>query len=428
VALVASTFISSVLISCKYESAFKLFLVHINLGNYWINPIRQSQCSDPRILVESSYSNVQFEFSRHSEFELCPEESPFINQDLSDSEFRFENISRFDSETGVNKPIGCQARQRTAVIVPYRNRPDQLEILINHLNPILQLQQLEYQIFIVNQEENTTFSRARLMNAGVQYLENNKNYTWDCYVFHDVDLLIESPKGLYKCLEKYPRHLSSSIDKYHYTVPWNGIVGGAMAFTPDQFRKVNGYSNEYWGWGCEDDDMFVRIVHSCYNLEQADNNFYRYKMIIHAYEKSYKGDSEINDYFRFTLATTAHTRQNIDGMSNLDVITKLSSSLPNRTFVSAWIGSPDGNIRIELENKYQNELKTENTTCMELTPVLFLFSVHLLAFTVILSLARYMRQQWSVSQTESKFPYEKIDPEKASLHSFDSSLSFEKSQ
>lgn len=53
-----------------------------------------------------------------------------------------------------------------------------------------------------------------------------------------------------------------------------------MAFTPDQFRKVNGYSNEYWGWGCEDDDMFVRIVHSCYNLEQADNNFYRYKMII----------------------------------------------------------------------------------------------------------------------------------------------------
>ena len=61
------------------------------------------------------------------------------------------------------------------------------------------------------------------MNAGVQFLEKSANYTWDCYVFHDVDLLVESPKGLYKCLDKYPRHLSSSIDKYHYTVPWNGM-------------------------------------------------------------------------------------------------------------------------------------------------------------------------------------------------------------
>ena len=28
----------------------------------------------------------------------------------------------------------------------------------------------------------------------------------------------------------------------------------------EQFRKVNGFSNQYWGWGGEDDDFYLRIV------------------------------------------------------------------------------------------------------------------------------------------------------------------------
>ena len=57
--------------------------------------------------------------------------------------FPVENL-----EKGYNKPIGCIARQRTAVIVPYRNREDQLKILLAHLNPILQRQQIDYQVSI----------------------------------------------------------------------------------------------------------------------------------------------------------------------------------------------------------------------------------------------------------------------------------------
>ena len=60
-------------------------------------------------------------------------------------------------------------------------------------------------------------------------------------------------------------------DKYRYTVPWLGITGGVMAFTQPQYEAVNGFSNEYWGWGCEDDDMFVRIVDSCLHLEQGES-------------------------------------------------------------------------------------------------------------------------------------------------------------
>ena len=60
-----------------------------------------------------------------------------------------------------------------AIIVPYRNRPTQLESLLDHLNPILERQQLEFQVFIVNQLEDGTFNRAKLMNAGVKYLKDS---------------------------------------------------------------------------------------------------------------------------------------------------------------------------------------------------------------------------------------------------------------
>ena len=47
----------------------------------------------------------------------------------------------------VNEPVECVARQRTAIIIPYRNRAEQLAELLAHLNPILKRQQIEYQVF-----------------------------------------------------------------------------------------------------------------------------------------------------------------------------------------------------------------------------------------------------------------------------------------
>jgi len=37
------------------------------------------------------------------------------------------------------------------------------------------------------------------------------------------------------------------------------IFGGVSALSSDHMRAVNGYSNQFWGWGGEDDDMSLRL-------------------------------------------------------------------------------------------------------------------------------------------------------------------------
>lgn len=51
---------------------------------------------------------------------------------------------------------------------------------------------------------DVTFNRAKLLNIG--YLEALKDYNWDCFIFHDVDLVPENDHNLYVC-DTQPKHL-----------------------------------------------------------------------------------------------------------------------------------------------------------------------------------------------------------------------------
>lgn len=52
---------------------------------------------------------------------------------------------------GRYRPAGCEPRSRTAIIVPHRAREQHLRLLLYHLHPFLQRQQLAYGIYVVHQ-------------------------------------------------------------------------------------------------------------------------------------------------------------------------------------------------------------------------------------------------------------------------------------
>ena len=46
----------------------------------------------------------------------------------------------------------------------------------------------------------------------------------------------------------------------HFRLPRQSHFGGVSALKTEQFRKVNGMSNMFFGWGGEDDDLSTRFV------------------------------------------------------------------------------------------------------------------------------------------------------------------------
>jgi hypothetical protein len=40
----------------------------------------------------------------------------------------------------------------------------------------------------------------------------------------------------------------------------NHYFSGAVSIRKEQIHAANGFSNEYWGWGKEDDDFFFRLL------------------------------------------------------------------------------------------------------------------------------------------------------------------------
>ena len=57
-------------------------------------------------------------------------------------------------------------------------------------------------------------------------------------------------------------HITLSWASFHngnfYRLPYPQIFGGVSAIKKDHFEKINGFSNLYFGWGGEDDDMYKR--------------------------------------------------------------------------------------------------------------------------------------------------------------------------
>ena len=137
---------------------------------------------------------------------------------------------------------------------------------------------IHYRIYIVHQADNKKFNRASLLNVG--FKESLKDFLWTCFIFHDVDHLPENIENLYTCPDQ-PRLMAVAVDKWNYTTLYQAYFGGVVAIRREQFEAINGVSNQFWGWGGEDDDMRRRIVRTGLNITKADNKVASYTTIKH---------------------------------------------------------------------------------------------------------------------------------------------------
>ena len=77
--------------------------------------------------------------------------------------------------------------------------------------------------------------------------------------------------------------MSVAVDKFKYKLPYKGLFGGVSAMTVDQFKIVNGFSNQYWGWGGEDDDMAKRLKRNNLTITRYKPDIARWDLILLGY-------------------------------------------------------------------------------------------------------------------------------------------------
>jgi hypothetical protein len=144
---------------------------------------------------------------------------------------------------------------KLGVIVPYRNRYEHLEEFKTKIVQYLESKNIDFEIIIIEQDDAKLFNRGMLLNIGFKYA---KDMGCDYVVFHDVDMI---PIDVDYSYTDIPLHLSTKFEieagETERTI-FDEYFGGVTIFPVNIFESIDGYSNKYWGWGYEDNDLLLR--------------------------------------------------------------------------------------------------------------------------------------------------------------------------
>lgn len=165
------------------------------------------------------------------------------------------------------------------IIIPYRDdkkhvRKKHLNIFIDKIPKLFNNLNCKFKILIVEQNnKKNRFNRGYLLNIGFDISKNSFDY----FIFHDIDLIPDLDLVPYYNIYPFkPIHLANVWKKYNLGGKY---FGGVNSFNKKDFIKINGYPNNYWGWGGEDDELYDRLSEN--NLEFLIPNKGKYTELKH---------------------------------------------------------------------------------------------------------------------------------------------------
>jgi len=148
--------------------------------------------------------------------------------------------------------------KKLAICVPHYKREEHLKKFIPHMDRFFRDKDIEYKIFVANQiypDSVSGFNRGTSKNVAYDVAQKEG---YDYFCFHDIDMLPEDDS----CDYSYPEqveHLAVHVKQFDYGLKYQEYFGGCILFTKEHYEQINGYSNGYWNWGMEDDDILFRV-------------------------------------------------------------------------------------------------------------------------------------------------------------------------
>ncbi len=145
------------------------------------------------------------------------------------------------------------------IIIPYRKREKHLKYFIENTVPLLK-KYMTFLLVIVEQIEGKPFNRGKLLNIGYDLFKD----TGENFYTHDVDInpYEETIQKIYT-KDVSDNEIMGIFNSKHQT------LGGIIKFKKEIFKKINGFPNNYWGWGVEDKSLQNRA--EFYNTKITKN-------------------------------------------------------------------------------------------------------------------------------------------------------------
>jgi hypothetical protein len=158
------------------------------------------------------------------------------------------------------------------IIVPYRNRESHLNIFLENGLKYFKKHLEPFKIVVVEQSSTKLFNRGKLLNIGVvEYFDEKNNY-----FLHDVDSIPTE----FCITTNYIKHLDANTVIGLYNYGSIDTMGGVIKISGKDFKEINGFPNDIFGWGGEDKALknradcygkkFIKTVH----VEDRDVNVY----------------------------------------------------------------------------------------------------------------------------------------------------------
>lgn len=184
----------------------------------------------------------------------------------------FYNISNNKNEKNLlsipKKILTTSKKEKIAIITCFRDsvngggeRSKQREAYIHLMNRLLIPYQCSFKIFIIEQDnDGNPFNIGKLKNIGYELAAKEK---FSHYIFSDIDIVPDYNlmKYLFVNPGNKPISLATRGTRYKSRV----FMGTLLSFSGETFEKINGYPNNFWGWGGEDDALITRLVQNNIN-------------------------------------------------------------------------------------------------------------------------------------------------------------------
>jgi hypothetical protein len=174
--------------------------------------------------------------------------------------------------------------KKGCIIIPYRDRKEHLKTFLNKVK-------VDLDIIVVEQFDNNLFNRGKLLNIG---FELNKDL-YDYFIFHDVDMIPFKNIDYSYC--ENICHMATFVEQFEYKAPPHIYFGGVNLFPKEKFIQINGFGNNYWGWGQEDDNLYFRCKYLNLPIEIRE---IRYNSLSHKpnhIEEVYEKNLEVSKNF-----------------------------------------------------------------------------------------------------------------------------------